>query len=304
MKKTLLLFGITLTFVSCTSTVRMGHTTRMANTTFTLWLPDDATSQGQTIKWRSSNRSVAVVNNGAVSVRDVQNNPLSGQVSTITITAKARKKKYAWSFVVSSDCNPQVFTNPGRASFRTPRTWTVGNQEWSDVVVASNCRNRTTFNPLRGGTHSHRSGADCRSNSSYGDFFSWCAVIQFQDQLCPEDWRVPTSEDFEALDRALGGTGMLRGDIPSSFINSRYIDRWGGAFGGGVSAHTREISGQRGSNIEVAGYWFSGVITDEACLYFSLMGSRGSVVPRSGNCAPWDGYSLRCVRTPLAGTQR
>jgi uncharacterized protein (TIGR02145 family) len=281
----------------------------MANTTFTLWLPDDATSQGQTLKWRSSHRAVATVNNGVVSVQDVQNNPLWGQVPLITITAKARKKKYTWNFVVSSDCNPRVFTNPGRASFRTPRTWTVGNQEWSDVVVASNCRNRTTFDPFRGATfgeRSYTSGADCRSNSTYGDFFSWCAVIQFQDQLCPEDWRVPTPEDFEALDRALGGTGMLRVDVPASFINSRYIDRWGGDFGGVVYAYGGEIGGQRGgSHIEVAGYWFSGVITSQVCLYLSLMGDRGTVAPTcSGNCAPWNGHSLRCVRTPLAGTQR
>jgi len=49
---------------------------------------------------------------------------------------------------------------------------------------------------------------DCRSNPGQkGDLFSWRAVSELKDVLCPYPWRVPTVQDFIDLDIALGGTG-------------------------------------------------------------------------------------------------
>ena len=98
---------------------------------------------------------------------------------------------------------PNMKTDVGTVSFKTAKTWKVGGQEWSDVVMASKCQKETYY-----GYSSSEYNADCRKNESgYGDLFSWCAVKRFGKQLCPAPWRVPNIEDFSALDEALGGDG-------------------------------------------------------------------------------------------------
>ncbi|MCL2027521.1 MAG: fibrobacter succinogenes major paralogous domain-containing protein [Bacteroidales bacterium] len=160
------------------------------------------------------------------------------------------------TFLESTRCNlnpPGWGESLGVVSFSTDSIWTVsGNgitQIWSDAVTATNCR-KTTFD---GGKdyrkNRHRSdhkiheksnhNADCRSNPNFpGDLFSWCAVVRFQDVLCPDPWRVPTRQDFVDLDIALGGNGKFRRNQES--VNGHswqtqldwYLNTWGGAFVG------------------------------------------------------------------------
>jgi len=291
MKKLFLLFFLAFTFASCrVSQVPMGHSTRMPNTTFTLWLPDTIASQE--MRWRSSN-NLASVSNGAVSLRTVSN-PL---VHNVRVSARVGRTEYFWTFALGdASCNPRsAIGNLGNVSFRTSTIWTVGNQEWSDVVVASNCSNRNAFNRDRGifvGEQAFWHGrADCRSNSVFGDLFSFCAVIQFQDQLCPEEWRIPTQQDFIDLDRALGGSGQARQNA-TSIINTRYLNRgfWGGAFGGHYLFYGG-LSGQQ----ENAGYWTQTVQDPHnvRCLYFN----RSGTIDPQRFCGAGDGRTLRCVRT-------
>jgi len=296
MKKLFLLFFLAFTFVSCrVSQVPMGHSTRMPNTTFSLWLPDTIASQE--MRWRSSNR-LASVNNGQVSLGGFSCPIGSDRVVTnVRVSARAGRTEYFWVFELDhASCNPRgAVRNLGTISFRTSTVWTVGNQEWSDVVVASNCSSRNAFSRDRGvfvGEQAFWHGrADCRSNSVFGDLFSFCAVIQFQDQLCPEGWRVPTQQDFIDLDRALGGGGQNRQNA-TTIINTRYLNRgfWGGAFGGHYFFYGG-LSGQQ----ENASYW-SQTVQDPhfgRCLYFN----RSGVINPQRFCGAGDGHTLRCVRT-------
>jgi uncharacterized protein (TIGR02145 family) len=112
---------------------------------------------------------------------------------------------------LASECNtntPGWGSSLGKVSFRTNQTWKVGDQEWSDVVIAENCQ-KETYN---GGTDIPVNfNADCRKNATdLGDLFSWCAVVRFEKQLCPKGWRVPTVNDFIQFDEALGGEGERR----------------------------------------------------------------------------------------------
>ncbi len=98
--------------------------------------------------------------------------------------------------IVATGCNSSTLAL-GTVGFATSQTWTVGSQTWSDVVVASNC-NKTGYD----GGSSDNYNSDCRNatNGFNGHYFSWCAVVKYASTLCPGDWRVPTKDDFVALD--------------------------------------------------------------------------------------------------------
>jgi len=135
-----------------------------------------------------------------------------------------------------NDDTPNWGESLGEVSFKTNQTWIVGNQEWSDVVMASACQKESYIGRQRPCNSDKELCfiSDCRSNLGYGDLFSWCAVVRFQNELCPDDWRVPTRKDFIALDKALGGTGKHRRihHPDDRHIESRYINVWDGSHGG------------------------------------------------------------------------
>jgi len=187
-------------------------------------------------------------------------------------------------------CNtntPGWGNNLGRVSFVSNQTWTIGNQTWSDAVTATACQ-KTAFNI--GNPRTGNYSADCRSNPEHrGDLFSWCAVTCFANQLCPYPWRVPTRDDFIALDQALGGSGKNRCCFVQ-FVTDNYINRWGGVFGG--------ISNPGGS-FSSQGLWGVYWSLSERNIYFGYILKFDTV----GNANPqlsWRKYlglALRCVRT-------
>jgi len=184
----------------------------------------------------------------------------------------------------------------GRATFATDTTWTIISsdgtitQEWSDAVQTVDCSDKTTY--LGWDTLGYK--VDCRSNPDQkGDLFSWRAVSEFKDELCPEGWRVPTKEDFINLDKILGGNGENR-NAPSyiQFITDNYIARWGGAFGNfchdwgtlntqgilGAYWSQSEDSADRGNSLNIRGTTTSGLIYPQ------------------GRDEKGYGYTVRCVR--------
>jgi uncharacterized protein (TIGR02145 family) len=188
----------------------------------------------------------------------------------------------------------------GTPYFKTNREWQITNdsikQVWSDVVLAPGC-SKTTFQGAGG-------NADCRQNITtngtrpsstqtsdfsayYGDFFSWCAIFRFAEQLCPAPWRVPTVQEFISLDIALGRT--------ESFFTrlDRYFNDWGGAFVGfvheGILNHGHDSPSS-------AYYWSQTEVNDNASsAHILVIGGLGFINPQ-GQVNKRDGSVLRCIR--------
>ena len=186
----------------------------------------------------------------------------------------------------------------GTVSFKTSQTWTIGDQTWSDVVMATGCK-KTTFD---GGNDYLGFKADCRQNSGYGDLFSWEAVNMYKHQLCPEPWRVPTIQDFVDLDIGLGGMGRDLVTIYDAntipYINENYIRRWGGTLGGVSLSDFDGTSSVYGRGKE-ASYWSQSEgdeymgrnETDAFILHFSTHG----INPQSLSSMS-AGRMVRCVK--------
>jgi len=249
----------------------------------------------RTVTWTSSNNIVATVAETS--------NPLVGRVTAnevgetvITVTTQDGNHTSVSTVIVTmpaigQGCNgylPGWGVSLGTVSFATNQEWTVGNQIWSDAVTATACQKET----FAGESPSLSFNADCRSNPDFpGDLFSWCAVVRFQNLLCPAPWRVPTGQDFIDLDIALGGTGDARTDI--EFVNNNYINPaiWGGSFSGATSRSSGTLSGQ---GIQ-SSYWSS---TDVSYSSASAPGSdsTGRIFLNPGSVNKSFGLALRCIR--------
>jgi len=203
--------------------------------------------------------------------------------------------------------------NLGKVSFATDTVWTIsGNgitQIWSDAVTTTGC-NKTDFN---GGNRNNKVfNIDCRSNPGQkGDLFSWRAVSELRNELCPYPWRVPTVQDFIDLDIALGGTGNGQNNFTWTDLGYqdnahaiKYVNFWGGIFGG--KCYSNGVNNYKGY---WAFYWSqseSTVVLTESFVYnvcgFALVFARadnedGYTNPQEGtNSGKDSGYSLRCVR--------
>jgi hypothetical protein len=146
------------------------------------------------------------------------------------------------------------------------KTWTVKSQIWSDVINVPECDHDAFTN----------SNTDpyCRSYTTNGKkyyYYNWPYVDKNQNTLCPSPWRVPTVDDFIALDKAFGGSGENRSGVALSWITEHYIDEWGGVWAGwasGSSVGSVTNSGQyytvttrNGSQASHMEYYSSGKVT-------------------------------------------
>jgi uncharacterized protein (TIGR02145 family) len=256
-------------------------------------LPANATNK--VVTWRSNNPSVATVDsNGKVST-------ITPGTTTITVRTQDGNRSASCNLTVRPlfGCRlgtPNWGPSLGTASFATTQEWIVGSQIWSDAVQATAC-DKTNFN---GGLEDNFN-SDCRSNPSQkGDLFSWCAVVRFQDELCPAPWRVPVLQDFIDLDIALGGTG--NGQINNMTFLNKYLNEWGGSFGGLCQIDGRLINqGER--DLWTGLYWISGQGHYWAQSEDHL-GSYGRSLGFTHNGNVWvqsrgeklKGYALRCIK--------
>jgi len=195
--------------------------------------------------------------------------------------------------------------NLGKVFFATDSTWTIsGNgifQIWSDAVQTDSCGNKTEFHG--GDEWISLFKIDCRSNPSQkGDLFSWLAISELKDELCPYPWRVPTKQDFIDLDIAFGGDGRNRyfGDVGqplAQFVTDNYIIRWGGNYVGYCSFRG-ELSSQ--------GFWGqypSLSESEEYGIYFYVLrfytdfpGISHAILNPQQLTGKTSGNPLRCVR--------
>ena len=193
--------------------------------------------------------------------------------------------------IVVAAAAQRLSANPfalGTASFVSEQVWTVGGQTWSDVVQATGC-GKTAYGSyeVQHGVYS----ADCRSNPAQkGSLFSWAAVVSFQDRLCPDGWRVPTTEDFRALNTALGGQDV---GIDNTYIDlavlDKYLKLWGASYGGRCNSDGTLSYQGRG-----AIYWTK---SDEKLGFGRglYLFSDGGIYPQLRRTKGY-GFSLRCVK--------
>jgi uncharacterized protein (TIGR02145 family) len=272
--------------------VTLNHTTfnldnRSTLTLIATVLP--STASDRNVTWTSSDTNIATVNNGIITPkRDaigstvITVTTVDGDFSaTSTITIGPRT-------VDALGCNnntPAWGSSLGDVT-RGNETRISANditQTWSDAVTAFGCQ-KTTF----AGGSSGNFNADCRSNPNHpGDLFSWCAVQRFADELCPAPWRVPTTQDFINLDRALVGTG--NNNQNNSVLRNRYLNDWGASFGGRC-----ESNGSLYGQGWVAYYWSQWEFdanNGKGLIFYST-----DIINPQGLDRKNFGFTLRCVR--------
>lgn len=215
--------------------------------------PSDATDSS--VSWESSDETVVTV--------DDEGNITPVAIGEATITVITGDGE------LEAECKITVNVL-GEATFRTEGIWDVswdaipandyhdaieaGSQQWSDVVMVSGARGKTTYD---GGTASGFK-ADVRENEGYGDLFSWAAVDTYADVICPDGWRVPTTDEYITLAYAFGaqGAGMeMDATMMEKFFDA---DIWNAELGGQCKA-TGELEQQGVLGI----YWTSSEIQSD-----------------------------------------
>lgn len=236
-------------------------------------LPEEAANKN--VSWKSSDPAVAEI--------DGEGNVTPVKLGTTILTVTTAEGGY------TDVCELSV-TVIGKPGFKTADTWTVTDgettQEWSDVVMVSGARGKSTYD----GGESNGYEADVLENPGYGDLFSWEAVVQNKELLCPAPWRVPTKDDFVVLDILLGGTGdNVWGD--PAYVTATYLDpeKWGGAYGGSCDG-----SGEREQQGSSAEYWSQTEwLSDYA---FPLVVNDAGLVYPQFSYERNEGRMLRCVQ--------
>jgi uncharacterized protein (TIGR02145 family) len=282
-------------------------TTRMKGAEFKLkaaLLPDGAKGD---ITWTSSVPAVATVDATTGVIK-----ALTSGVSKITATVGTLTAECTLTVEMSCTTDSSLGTDGiGTASFVSDKTWTAAGLVWSDEVTATGCQKTTYVGELSNGVPvpgSFRS--DCRSNPGYGDLFSWCAAIRYQDILCPEGWRLPTVSEFIALDIEMGFSGSFTepdwSKVESTYLNA---DKWGAKLSG--SCMDRESfgapSGTLVSQGNSVGFWASSEhVGGNGYLFYLSKGYPNenpaytippALQPDSFKNMYDDGHSLRCVKT-------
>jgi uncharacterized protein (TIGR02145 family) len=163
------------------------------------------------------------------------------------------------------------------------QTWVIGDQTWSDVIHIPEC-NKEAF-------EGSNTNPQCRSYTHEGTtnyYYNWPYADQKASALCPLPWRVPSKEDFIALDIALGGDGEPRYDEDPAWITANYVNTWGGSYAGFANEGAMYSMGEDGH------YWSSSSDEDTTAyhLYISL---SGLVYPNVYGLSH-GGFQVRCVK--------
>jgi hypothetical protein len=168
------------------------------------------------------------------------------------------------------------------------QTWVItGNgitQIWSDRINVPVCDKDSYVND--------NSNPQCRShtlNSVKYYYYNWPYVNANQTTMCPpgSNWRVPTKDDFVALDIALGGNGVNNRAVTPEWFQTTYMNTWHGEFSG----HAEQ--GQTPGVPNQIAYW-STMHSDEHFAY-GLQYAPDELTVYGPHWKPY-GLLCRCVR--------
>jgi uncharacterized protein (TIGR02145 family) len=209
--------------------------------------------------------------------------------AAITITVeenpKAETRTATLSFTSGEVNNTAIVMQEARPFYAaSTRTWTVGNQIWSDVIQMPEC-NKEEY-PIDPYTPHCRKYTD-RMGTDY--FYNWSYANFNGPALCPSPWRVPSNTDFMNLDMALGGSGANRTDDSPAWVDEQYINVWGGTYIGGIQSSGSSL------NRETAGYYWSSIGNSSVTAYGLAFAINGLVYPQVTQFKQ-EGMAIRCVK--------
>ncbi len=243
-------------------------------------IPADATNKEVT--WTSGDTAIVSVGSDGTITGVAQGH------TTVTVTTV----EGGFEDVCTVEVTPAPVEHPifGEISFRTDNTTTIESQTWSDVVMATRCKKNDFYGGSWNGLDDYDFPVDCRQNPGYGDLFSWEAVNQYKDDLCPGDWRVPAMEDV-ALDLAMGGTGERDQNNPPLY--NKYITDWGAELGGHALNSQLWYQGMFGN------YWSQSTFSTEQhgdSRGYALVVDDGGWIHVFPDFFKYHGYNVRCVK--------
>jgi uncharacterized protein (TIGR02145 family) len=177
-------------------------------------------------------------------------------------------------------------TPPGA---RTERVWCVGGRAWSDAIelrptacIVYEDGKSTRYDPVY-------YADDLYTESGY--LYNYTCLSAAAAELCPLPWSVPTRTDFCDLDKALFGATTCTNRSASQSDLDKYINEWGGVYGGRARDVNRLYGGEQ------AIYWSISPIGPSAYTLY-LDNQAGAINP--GNLGVTEyGIQVRCVKAAL-----
>jgi hypothetical protein len=217
-------------------------------------------------------------------------------VTTLTITSTDNSLPGEKTATCVVTVNTAPAPRLGTVTFRTAQTWTVGNLIWSDYVTGTACK-KDEYAPVTNSNLNRLTvtdeACDCRqglfkngeSGERYYDVFSVAMIYFYQDILCPDEWRVPTENDF------LTTRDYNNSQMQYDFEALKSV--WGGELGGSLNRFV-EWDGV-GEKFKIGGQPVTGAEADEricAMVWTGILLDAGGYGQFNGRAA----FGLRCVK--------